>query len=177
MSISTSDKDDKKEKFKKLREFHQATFNEKGVPDAFFIPKMAYKPVGKQEHYVGFFPSETGRGIDLYMEFCSRDNDPEFEDRGLYKWKYNPHFEEEYEKTEAMNGATNFRYLVPITELITVKTYTETETEKKQTNIVFDLPDSNVDLPMDQMTMRDLAAILLKKPISKKEWLNDIIKL
>lgn len=177
MSISTTDKDEKKEKFRKLREFHQPTFNQMGVPDAFFIPKMAYKPTGKTELYVGLFPSEVGRGVDLYMEFCSRDNDPEFEDRGLYRWKFNPHYEEEYERTEAMNGASNFRYLIPIVELEKVKTYGKTEEPAIQNEINFeDLPNANVDLPLDQMTIRDLAAILLKKPVSKKPWLNEIIK-
>lgn len=174
MSISTTDKEEKKEKFRKLREFHQPTFNEKGVPDAFFIPKMAYKPSGKTEHYIGLFPSEVTRGIDLYIEFCSRDNDPEFEDRGLYRWRYNPHFEEEYEKTDPNGAASNFRYLIPIVELETVKTYNVNNPSQSQ--IEFDLPDANIDLPFDQLTMRDFAAIILKKPVSKKAWLNEIIK-
>jgi len=175
MSISTTDKEEKKEKFRKLREFHQPTFVEMGVPDAFFIPKMAYRPTGKSELYIGLFPSEVTRGIDLYIEFCSRENDPEFEDRGLYKWKYNAHFEEEYEKTDPVGAASNFRYLIPIAELIKIKTYDQNQVA--QTQIEFDLPDANIDLPFDQLTMRDFAAIMLKKPVSKKQWLNEIIKL
>ena len=40
----------------------------------------------------------------------------------------------------------------------------------------FNLTDPDEDMPMDQMTMRDLAALLLKKPVSKKKCLNEIIK-
>jgi hypothetical protein len=32
-----------------------------------------------------------------------------------------------------------------------------------------------MDAPLDQVTIRDLAAIMLKKPVSNKKWLNDII--
>jgi len=36
--------------------------------------------------------------------------------------------------------------------------------------------DPDQDCPIDQMNIRDLAAILLKKPVSKKKWLNDLVK-
>jgi hypothetical protein len=35
--------------------------------------------------------------------------------------------------------------------------------------------DPDLDAPLSQITMRDLAAIMLKKPVSNKKWLNDII--
>ncbi len=173
MSISTTDKpEDKREKLRKLREFHQPALDELGVPDAFFIPKMAYKPIGKYEKYIAFFNSEISKGNDVYVEFCSRDHDPEYEDRGLYKWKYNQYFETEYEKTEPNVQTGHHRYLVPIAELIKVKDYSQ----PAQAEISFnELPDPDLDLPLDQITIRDLAAILLKKPVSMKPWLNDII--
>ena len=41
--------------------------------------------------------------------------------------------------------------------------------------------DANTDLKIDakinEMTIRDLAAILLKRPVSNKEWLNEIVNL
>jgi hypothetical protein len=36
--------------------------------------------------------------------------------------------------------------------------------------------DPAQDAPVDQLTIRDLAAILWKKPISSKKWLNDLMK-
>jgi hypothetical protein len=168
--ISITGNQDRKEKLKKLREFHQKTLNELGVPDAIFIPKMAYTPTGKSELFIGFFNNEISKGQDIFTEFCSRDNDPEYEDRGLYRWKYNSHFEEEYEKT-APNSTGSVRYLVPVSELIKVKSYTQSESE-----VPFNIMDPDSDAPMDQMTLRDYAAIHLGKPVSMKPWLNEIIK-
>ena len=175
MSISTTDKDDKREKLKRLREFHQPALDALGVSDAVFMPKMAYKPYGKTEKYIAFFMSEINKGCDVYVEFCSKDHDPEYDDRGLYQWKFNPHFEEEYEKTEPNAQTGHCRYLVPIAELKQVKAYTDQE-EPEKTEIAFNaLPDPDVDLPMDQMTIRDYAAIHMRKPVSRKSWLNEII--
>lgn len=175
MSISTAPKpEDKREKLKKLREFHQKTLTDLGVTDATFIPKMAYIPIGKTERHIAFFHSEISKGSDVYVEFCSKDNDPEYEDRALYKWRFTSHFEEEYEKTEPNPTTGHCRYLVPVAELIKVKEYNK-EIEEDKTALEFTLTDPDQDLPMDQMTIRDLAAILLKKPVSMKVWLNEII--
>jgi hypothetical protein len=46
---------------------------------------------------------------------------------------------------------------------------------KIQTSIDFDLMNPDTDAPFDQLTVRDLAAILLKKPVSNKQWLNKLI--
>lgn len=172
MSISTIDKpEDKREKLRKLREFHQPVLDRIGEPDALFIPKMAYRPYGKQDLHIGFFASELQKGEDIYVEFTSKDLTPEDPARRLYKWMHNPHFAEEYDTTEPTAGTGHVRYLVPVDELILIKV----QHEEEETND-FDLPDANEDLPMDQMTIRDLAAILLKQPVSKKKWLNDLIK-
>lgn len=179
--ISTTDKpEDKRVKLRKLREFHQPILNELGVPNAFFVPKMAYKPYGKSEIHISFFHSEVSRGEDLFIEFTSRDNVPEDPERRLYKWRFNPHFEEEYEKTEPTASTGHIRYLVPVEELEIIKVYKpEPEPEQpkqKESELSFDLPDATTDLPIDQLTIRDLAAILLKQPVSQKAWLNELLK-
>jgi hypothetical protein len=62
---------------------------------------------------------------------------------------------------------------VPVDELVLIK---EAKKDvKKKDEDVFILPNANEDLPMDQMTIRDLAAIFLNKPVSTKQWLNDLI--
>lgn len=176
--INTTDKpEDKREKLRKLREFHQETFNELDTPNALFIPKMAYRPYGKTDLHIGFFASEISKGEDVYVEFCSKENVPEDPLRRLYKWRFNPHFEEEYEKTEP-NGITgNVRYLVPVDELTVVKAAEEVKpTAIRTKDISFDdFSDANTDLPIDQLTIRDLAAILLQRPVSNKKWLNQLI--
>jgi len=174
MSISTTDKpEDKRERLKKLREFHQPLLTEVGATDGTFIPKMAYRPYGKTELHIAFFASEISKGEDVYIEFTSKELVPEDQERKLYKWRFNPHFEEEYEKTEPNPQTGHVRYLIPVEELTVVKSQ-KTE-EVVQPEMDLELPDPNLDQPFDQMTIRDLAAILLKKPVSHKQWLNEII--
>lgn len=178
MSISTTDKpEDKRDKLKKLREFHQPLLTEVGATDGLFIPKMAYRPYGKTELHIAFFASEISKGEDVYIEFASKELVPEDPERKLYKWRFNPHFEEEYEKTEAHPITGHMRYLVPVDELIVIRSekVEEKQQEEVQPEIVIELPDPNLDLGIDQMTIRDLAAILLNKPVSHKAWLNEII--
>lgn len=173
MSILTTEKpEDKREKLKRLREFHQPVLNELGVPDAVFFPKMAYRPYGKTELHIAFFASEMSKGEDVYVEFTSKELVPEDPRRALYKWRFNPHYEEEYEKTDPNPQTGHVRYLVPVDELVFVSKEPVKATQEK---INFDLPNPDDDLPMDQMTMRDYAAIHLKKPVSRKEWLNKLI--
>lgn len=173
--ISTTDKpEDKKERLRKLREFHQPTLDKHGVSDAIFIPKMAYRPYGKTDIHISFFASEINKGEDVYVEFTSKDLIPEDTERRLYRWNFNPHFQEEYDKTEPNPQTGHVRYLVPVDELVLIKRNPDPKPENEVEE--FDnLPDPNLDLPVNQMTIRDLAAILLKKPVSRKPWLNEII--
>jgi hypothetical protein len=167
--ISTTDKpEDKKERLRKLREFHQPTLESNGVSDALFIPKMAYRPHGKTDLHIAFFASEINKGEDVYVEFTSKDLIPEDTERRLYRWNFNSHFQEEYDMTDPHPQTGHVRYLVPVDELVLIK-------EAKKDEDVFILPNANEDLPMDQMTIRDLAAIFLNKPVSTKQWLNDLI--
>jgi len=182
---------DKRENGKRLREFHQPTFEKMGLVNPTLYGKLVYNPTGKSELYTSFFHSEISRGQDLYIEFTNRDNVPEDMERTLYLWRFNPHFDEEYEKTEPAAGTGHIRYLVPVDELKVIKRYSISEpieeapiappvkTKKIETKTIetdFDLPDLSLDPPINEMTMLDLAAILLNKPVSKKEWLNNIIK-
>ena len=70
------------------------------------------------------------------------------------------------------------RYLIPVSELVKVKAPAKTIAERSGVQITeFDQFSSIMeDAPMSDMTIRDLAAILLQKPISTKSWLNDLIK-
>ena len=175
--MSTVTTEDRKENLKKLKEFHKDTLNQLGVSDAYLIGKMAYRPSGKTTKFVSLFHSEISKGTDVYIEFTDRFNIPEFSDRTLYLYRFNPHFEEEYEKTEP-NGVTgNVRYLVPVDELTVVKAAEEVKpTAIRTKDISFDdFSDADTDLPIDQLTIRDLAAILLQRPVSNKKWLNQLI--
>lgn len=173
--------EDKREKLKRLKEFHQPTFVELGVLDASYIPKVFYRPYGKTELYTAFFESEINKGSDVYTEDATADLIPKTVDRILYKWKFNPHYEAEYEKTEPAGSNGHCRYLIPVEELkimaIAPKVIEQKEKvpEVAQSVLNLVLDDPNEDLPIDQLTICDLAAILLKKPVSHKKWLNEII--
>jgi hypothetical protein len=61
-------------------------------------------------------------------------------------------------------------FLVPFSEFEAVTTKPTILDENE-----FDIPNPDLDSPLDQITLRDLAAILLQKPVSHKKWLNDLI--
>jgi len=172
MSLTTKPTINRQEKTEDLLAFHEWKFKFLGEDTVVFIPKCAYQPKGMSELHIGFFLSEIKKGKDIYTEFTSIDLDPEDPDRTLYKWRFNPHYDEEYEKTEpAANG--HFRYLVPVSELIKIEM--EQAVEVSEFPDFDEIMDPDLDAPLSQITMRDLAAIMLKKPVSNKKWLNDII--
>lgn len=156
---------DKKTKIENLKAYHSKTFSRLGVTNPNFLPKMAYMDSG--EKVVSYFPSEIEKGEDIYTEFVSRDYDSEDPTRSLYKWKYNPHYTSEY-RTSAPNANGSIRYIIPLAELIFCPNNTDLSDE-------FEMPDPDQDLPIDQLTIRDLAAILTGKPVSMKKWLNQIV--
>lgn len=173
MSTVSQQPQDKKVKIAELRKLHEPVFEALGCEDGLYIPKMAYRPLGKDELHVSFWPSEFQRAQDIFTEFVSRDYDSEDPTRTLYRWNFNPHWEEEYDKSEPSSTGA-FRYLVPVSELIKVQV-PKAESKELDKKKFEDLMDPDADSPLDQMTMRDIAAIFLKNPCSKKEWLNEII--
>jgi hypothetical protein len=186
MSISTTQKTDNvKDKLSDLRQHHQETFDILGIPDALYLPKLIYRPQGKDDMHFSMFVGELRKEQDVYTEAVSQAKDPEDLNRTLYVWRYNPHWLEEYDTTEPMaNGQV--RYLIPAAELVKVnipkkeeKKTISTKGNSPSTPLVMDFDeilDPAQDAPVDQLTIRDLAAILWKKPISSKKWLNDLMK-
>jgi len=121
----------RKEKEKEFYLKHMDTFRVLGNADPFFLIKTAFFQKGKFGRQVQLFESEIGKGEDIYIEFYDNVNDekgnvtnivPFFEDRQLFKYKYNPFYAEEYET----KGGTNFKgepfilYTVPVSELAAV---------------------------------------------------------
>jgi hypothetical protein len=132
----------RKQKVKELREQHENYFNMNELSDAAYIPKMAYRPPGKDELHVSFFPSELERNKDIYTEFVSIDYDSEDPKRTLYLHKYNPHWKEEYEMIESNSGFQ--RHLIPASELKVVSDVVS----KQGKNTIFDnLLEQMEDLP------------------------------
>lgn len=172
MAISTKSEMSSKEKIALLREKHQAIFDALNLSNPLFFPKMAYRPSGKDELYISFFASELKREGDIFTEFVGRDYVPEDGNRTLWMWRYNPHWDEEYETTEP-NDVGHVRYLVPVSELVKVNMPAAAVTPDPFKSVMGDLIDE--DVPLSEMTIRDFAAIMTGRPLSNKSWLNNLI--
>ena len=217
----------RKEKEKEFFVQHMDTFKTISQVDPFFIIKTAFFQKGKFGRQVQFFESEIGKGEDVYIEFYDNVTDdngaiinviPFFEDRQLFKYKFNPFYAEEYETRNgtSVKGEPYILYTVPVSEMIAVLkdgteiTYALYEKRKSEGSIKekeeeFELPrlqkslfpdfeeefpvtekekiteattdlSSLEDAPLSKMTIRDLAAIMLMKPVSTRPWLNEIVK-
>ena len=135
----------RKEKVAALREEHEDYFQTEGKINALYIPKMAYRPKGKDELYVSFFPSELEKDENIYTEFVSIDYDIEDPKRTLYLHKYNPHWKNEYELIISSSGFQ--RHLIPVSELKVINDITD----RNGSNVI-----SNNDLRMTKDMRFDL---------------------
>ena len=150
----------RKEKVAKLREEHEDYFQTEGKINALYIPKMAYRPSGKDDLYVSFFPSELGNEQDIYTEFVSIDYDSEDPKRTLYLHKHNPHWKEEYELITSSSGFQ--RHLIPVSELKVINDVTSRGAQS-----IIDFANPSLPNPDD---------IKIKDPlISKLEEINQTL--
>lgn len=118
------------EKVAKLRQEHEDYFQTIGKINALYIPKMAYRPKGKDELYVSFFESELKGECDIYTEFVSKQYDSEDPKRTLYLIPYNPFWKDEYEIITSNSGYE--RHFIPVSE---IKPLNDITTRNKQ-NII-----------------------------------------
>lgn len=175
-----------REKIDILKKKHQPLLDNLGESDSQFIPKMAYKPKQKDELFITFFTTELRRGRKIFTEFVSRTYEPEDEQRTLWLWEFNPHWEEEYEIVDGTEGTSSERYLIPVSELVTIRPETKVKsseplTQKQQDAKEFIsglLTNSSIleDAPLSELTIRDFATIMTGKPVSNKEWLNNLFR-
>ena len=178
MAISTNNPshtmttEERKLRISDLRDHHQPVLDALGVGSALFFPKMAYRPKGKDDLCLSFFPSELKRGSDVYTEFVSREYEAEDPERTLWKWRVNPHWEEEYEQTADLQP----RILIPVNELIKITPPKKGEIVQQKDIFEDGFDIGGDDVPLSEMTLKDLAAILLRIPVSNKKWLNDLLK-
>jgi hypothetical protein len=154
----------KKEKILNLYEHHKPTFKKLKVIKPLFSPKMVFG----NPAVVNIFKNELEEGKDIYTEKVNREFESEDPERILYKWKYNPHYASEYATKQT--ASVGVMYVVPFSEFEPVS-FKEEPIEENE----FGIPNPDLDAPLDQVTLRDLAAILLQKPVSHKKWLNDLI--
>jgi len=176
MGLSTTNISGRRSQVNELKKKHEKLFKLEGLEDKIkYIPKMAYIPKKGADRIIAFFPSEIMGGEDIYTEFVSKQNVPEDPERTLYKWTFNPEYDTEYEKSDPHPATGHRRYLIPVDELIDIaELYAPTpEPVEPQTEIPF---DSNDDAPISELTIRDEIAIRWELPVSKKEWLNALVR-
>ena len=106
---------ERKAKIKDLYKEHDNYFTISKIDKPAYIPKMAYRPAGKDDLHITFFPSEMENNMDIYTEFVSIEYESEDPKRTLYLLKYNPHWKEEYELITSNSGFQ--RHMVPASEL------------------------------------------------------------
>lgn len=151
---------ERKQKVEELKKEHEKFFKDK--PDALYIPKMAYRPSGKDELHISFFPSELEKSKDIYTEFVSIEYNSEDPLRTLYKHKYNPHWKEEYELVTSNSGFE--RHLIPVSELNVINDI-NSRAEKAKVEDPFFLP--NPDDTSDMMKVLTRIAVALETIANK----------
>lgn len=159
---------ERKKKVEKLKEEHEDYFQTIGNLNSLYIPKMAYRPPGKDELYVSFFPSELKKGKDIYTEFVDIDYNSEDPKRTLYLLKHNAYWESEYELIVSSTGFE--RHLIPVKELIDVK---NTVSKTKSTQLTLDKDFGKINNP-DERSIVDVLIGIEKALLSINNNLNKL---
>jgi hypothetical protein len=141
---------ERKSKVLELKKEHEDYFNDNNLKDALYIPKMAFRPRGKDDLHVSFFPSELKKEQDIYTEFVSMSYDCEDPKRTLYYIKHNPFWSEEFEVHESSSGFQT--HLIPVSDLKPLKDITS-KVKKDIIDIDFNIPNP------DEKEMTVVAAI------------------
>lgn len=184
-----SDEDKKKYKLEKtasMREYNSEVIQSLGISPYDFNMKSQFLDDYKRL-VVGVFPSEFKRPKGFYFELIDSDLNPIDPDRKIYKIPYTESFDGEYE----LNAKGS--YLVPIEDLKVVHRssiliskegafseptggFKVTAKAQQELNNISKVPTLTEDAPYSEMTIRDYFAIKVNKPVSNKNWLNELIK-
>jgi hypothetical protein len=124
---------ERKAKVLELRKEHENYFQTAGNINALYIPKMAYRPSGKDELHVSFFPSELQKNKDIFTEFVSIEYDSEDPKRTLYLLEHNPTWDQEYEIVTSSSGFE--RHIVPVSNLKVINDITDRSKVKETVNL------------------------------------------
>lgn len=185
----------RKERTQETKIYHRELIDNLGISVDDFTLKSPFEN-DQGVLVVGIFPSEFKKTKGTYFELAQRFSNPSTI-REVYKVPFSADYHEEYELKD--NGS----YAVPVEELKRIDvvslmgeisknepitssaafcskepniSYPKKETPVKITNVPSSNDDNNDDAPYSQMTIRDYYAIHSGKAVSKKEWLNNLIK-
>ena len=151
---------ERKKKIGELFVEHESYFKKERIQHPLYIPKMAYRPTGKDDLHISFFPSELQKNENIYTEFVSIEYDSEDTKRTLYFLKHNPHWATEYELITSNSGFE--RYIVPAHELKVVSDITLKENSN----------DVKLKADMKILTTKDIS---LKDPEKDRD-IVDVLK-
>lgn len=160
-------KEDKDSLIVAMRDYHAEHMKKATTKKTYFFPKVPYAgPNGIK--VIGLFRSELERmDEEVFIELINMKYEPLDEKRTLYRHRFNPHFREEYLPAPGSSE----RYSIPVHELEIVWKLSENQIKEPDVDI-----DSMEDCNFSQLTVRDIAALILRKPVSSKTWLNELIK-
>lgn len=191
-----SKKEENDRKAKEMRKAYQSYFDSIGESDALFIPKPPYfvkDSSNPDQKSVTFWESELKKERDVYIEFCNFDNDRVDETLTLYRWNYNPYWRDESEGYETTTVAGYPKYIVPVSELQRIGDINDWQQLVETTSVQGTLfsvtkehpvaasavnaakETDDLDTLITTFTMRDLLAVVYRKPMSDKIWLNSVI--
>ena len=124
---------ERKAKVANLRKEHEPFFKELKKENALYIPKMAYRPTGKDDLHISFFPSELEKGKNIFTEFVSIEYETEDPKRTLYYLKYNSNWKNDYELVTSNSGFE--RHIVSVSELKVLNDVTDRNNMKEHFKI------------------------------------------
>lgn len=172
-------------KTKEVRDYHSELINDLGISPYDFNMKTQFLDEHKRL-VVGIFPSEFKKSKGFYFELIDSDLNPTDPNRTVYRVPFHPSFDDEYELNH--KGS----YLVPLDELRTVNPqsvaiskYAAVNTEnvfkptQKAQEAMAAIPKAPPIMEDDlysSMTIRDYVAIQTGRPVSTKQWLNELVK-
>lgn len=180
---------------KEMLSYHEPAFCMLNEDNPLFYPKCPF--IWNDEETISMMKAEIISPI-FYTEIVNADYTPKDPNRTLYKFRGNINYINEY-FSKIENGITGeySRYFVPLHEFERVDLQLLFPEEKPpvinfnlqeplKTSKFTELPlsfkeeeddrDNDEDSLMTKLTIRDHAAIQWKLPVSKKEWLNKLIK-
>lgn len=178
----------RQKKLKEILEYNEDLINDLGISKSDFNMKKAFTRNG--EAVVGMYESEFKKPNGYYFELIDSNLEPDDENRTVYRLSPTESYDSEYDLDEYG------KYIVPLDELRIVNRQSATISKKsastssdrvlnKDATMTASLSpffgkSSNLNLedaPFSEMTIRDYLAIKTGKPVSKKSWLNELIKI
>ena len=137
---------ERKAKVLELRQEHEDYFQTIGIINALYIPKMAYRPTGKDELHVSFFPSELQKST-------------------LYLLKHNAHWLEEYEIVTSSSGFE--RHIIPVSELKVINDVTDRSNPIQKIVETVDIKNPDERQVVDVLIGIERALLSINQKLSK----------